>query len=175
MLQALRIRDFRLLWAGGIISTLGSWLLVLAVPAHVFLATRSYAATGLTLAATYRPQLLLGPVAGTLADRWNRGHLMIAADLFRAAVVAAMLLAIAPGRYWMFYLALAAESSATILFMPAVRARIPAIVGTGTALSSASTLNSVSNGVVRLLGGLLGAILLTRVGIKILIYADLLS
>ena len=37
MFQALRIRDFRLLWAGSIISDLGSWLLTLAVPAHVFL------------------------------------------------------------------------------------------------------------------------------------------
>src|SRR5260221_347289 len=39
MLQALRIRDFRLLWIGSIVSDLGSWLLILAIPAHVFLAT----------------------------------------------------------------------------------------------------------------------------------------
>jgi len=41
MLQALRIRDFRLLWIGSIVSDLGSWLLILAIPAHVFLATGS--------------------------------------------------------------------------------------------------------------------------------------
>jgi hypothetical protein len=35
MLNVLRIRDFRLLWAAGLVSSLGSWLLVLAVPAHV--------------------------------------------------------------------------------------------------------------------------------------------
>ena len=39
MFQALRIRDFRLLWTGGLVSSLGSWLLVLAIPAHVFLVT----------------------------------------------------------------------------------------------------------------------------------------
>ncbi|HEY7432424.1 MAG TPA: hypothetical protein VH641_17005 [Streptosporangiaceae bacterium] len=46
MLQALRVRDFRLLWSAGFVSSLGTWLLVLAVPAHVFLVTGSTAATG---------------------------------------------------------------------------------------------------------------------------------
>jgi|HubBroStandDraft_1064217.scaffolds.fasta_scaffold10212_5 predicted MFS family arabinose efflux permease len=58
--------------------------------------TRSLAATGLTLAAEYLPQLLLGPVAGVLADRWDRRWLIVATNLFRAAVVAVMLLALGP-------------------------------------------------------------------------------
>ena len=62
MLQALRIRDFRLLWVGGLVNALGSWLLILAIPAHVFLVTGSLRDTGLTLAAQYLPVLLLGPV-----------------------------------------------------------------------------------------------------------------
>jgi hypothetical protein len=45
--QALRIPDFRLLWGGGLISSLGSWLLVLAVPAHILAATGSLRDTGL--------------------------------------------------------------------------------------------------------------------------------
>jgi MFS family permease len=175
MLQALRIRDFRLLWGAGLVSSLGSWLLVLAVPAHVFLVTGSLAATGLTLAAEYLPLLLLGPVAGALADRWDRRRLMIAADLLRAGVVALMLLAISPGSYWIFYLTLAAESSGTALFMPALRARIPAIVGTGTLLSSANALNAGSNGAVRLVGGPLGGVLFAAFGIRMLIGADVLS
>jgi hypothetical protein len=45
MIQVLRIRDFRFLWGAGLVSSIGSWLLVLAVPAHIFLVTRSLAAT----------------------------------------------------------------------------------------------------------------------------------
>lgn len=175
MLQALRIRDFRLLWGAGVVSSLGSWLLVLAVPAHVFLVTRSLAATGLTLAADYLPLLLLGPVAGALADRWDQRRLMIATDLFRAGVVALMLLAISPGNYWIFYLALMAESSGTVLFMPALQARTPAVVGTGTLLSSANALNAFSDGIVRLIVGPLGGVLLAVYGIRTLICADALS
>jgi predicted MFS family arabinose efflux permease len=175
MFQALRIRDFRWLWTGGSISALGSWLLVLAVPAHLYAVTGSLAKTGLSLAAGYLPQLLLGPVAGALADRWDRRRLMITASLAQAAAVTAMLAALSPGRYWIFYAALAAESCGAVLFAPALQARTPAMVGTGAMLTSANSLNALRDGVVRLVGGPLGGILLTAIGIRALICADVLS
>jgi len=175
VLRVLRIRDFRLLWAGATISYLGSWLLVLAVPAHIFLVTRSLAATGLTLAAEYLPLVLLGPVAGVLTDRWDRRSAMITANCFSALAVAVMLLALTHGRYWIFYAALIAESSGTAVAIPALRARTPAIVGTGTALTSANALNALSSGAVRLIGGPAGGILFAALGIRALIVADALS
>jgi MFS family permease len=175
MLQALRIRDFRLLWGGGLVSSLGSWLLVLAIPAHVFLVTGSLRDTGLTLAADYLPLLVLGPGAGVFTDRWDRRRLMISTNLFRAGATAAMLLGTSPGHYWVLYVALVAESSGGVLYLPALQARTPVIVGTGTLLSSANSLNSLSDGAVRLIGGPLGGILLTVYGIKWLICADVLS
>jgi predicted MFS family arabinose efflux permease len=175
MLQALRIRDFRLLWGGGIISSLGSWLLILAIPAHVFLVTGSLRETGLTLAAEYLPLLVLGPVAGVLTDRWDRRRLMITTDLFRAGAVAVMLLGTSPGRYWVLYAALIAENSGFVLFTPALQARIPAIVGTGPLLSSANSVSSVSSGAAALIGGPLGGILLTAFGVRWLICGDAVS
>jgi MFS family permease len=175
MFQALRIRDFRLLWAGGLVSALGSWLLVLAVPAHVFLVTGSLRATGLTLAAEYLPGLLLGPVAGAVADRFDRRLLMIAASLACAAAVALMLVGLSPGRYWVLYAALAAENTGIMLYAPAWQARTPEIVGTGPALSSAGALNAASSGIVRLAGGPLGGVLLAAIGIRWLICADAVS
>ena len=175
MLQVLRIRDFRLLWAGSLVSSFGTWLLVLAIPAHILVATGSLRDTGLTLAAEYLPQLALGPVAGVVADRRDRRRLMITTNVFCAAAVAAMLLGVAPGRYWVLYAALAAESSGAVLYAPAVQARTPAIVGTGSALSSASALNSVGSSTVRLIGGPLGGVLLATAGIRWLICADAVS
>jgi predicted MFS family arabinose efflux permease len=175
MLQALRIRDFRLLWAGSLISALGSWLLILALPAHVFLVTGSLRDTGLILAAQYLPPLVLGPVAGVLTDRWDRRRVMVATSVFRAGAVAVMLLGTAPGRYWVLYAALVAESAGGVLYAPAVQARTPAIVGTGPLLNSANSLNAAADGAVRLIGGPLGGILLTLVGIRWLICADALS
>jgi MFS family permease len=175
MLQALRIRDFRLLWAGSLISSFGSWLLILAIPAHVFQVTGSLRDTGLTLAAQYLPGLVLGPVAGVVTDRRDRRRLMTAASLFRAAAVAAMLAGLPPGRYWVLYAALIAENAGGALYVPALRARTPGIVGTGTLLNSANSLNAVAGGAMQLIGGPLGAILLTLSGVRWLIGADALS
>ncbi len=175
MLKALRNRDFRLLWIGSLVSSLGTWLMVLALPAHVFLVTGSLRDTGLILAAEYLPALVLGPVAGVLTDRWDRRRLMIATSVFRAASVAVMLLGTAPGRYWVLYAAVVAESAGGVLYGPAALARTPAIVGTGPLLNSANALNAVADGTVRLIGGPLGGILLTLLGIRWLICADVLS
>jgi MFS family permease len=175
MFQALRIRDFRLLWGGSLISSLGSWLLILAVPAHVLMATGSLRDSGLTLAAEYAPVLILGPIAGVLADRWDRQRMMIATDLLRVGAVATLLLGLAPGRLWVLYVGLAVESSGSVLFAPAMQARTPAVVGTGPLLISANSLFAASDGVVRLIGGPLGGILLAVIGIRWLIVADALS
>jgi len=175
MLQALRIRDFRLLWAGGLISSLGSWLLTLAIPTHIFLVTGSLRATGLTVAAEYLPLLVLGPVAGVFADRWDRRRLLIGTNLFCAGAVAVMLLGTAPGRYWVLYPALVAENAGVVLNIPAWQARTPAIVGTGQLLSSANALNSASSGTVRLIGGPLGGVLLGVWGARWLIGIDAAS
>ena len=175
MLEALRIRDFRLLWTGSLISSVGSWLLTIAIPAHVLTATGSLRDTGLTLAAQYLPMLILGPVAGVFADRWDRRRLMTAANVFCAGSVALMLSGTAPGRYWILYVALIAENGGAVLIAPALQARTPAVVGTGALLSSANSLNSVSSGAVRLIGGPLGGMLLAAYGIRTLIWADCAS
>lgn len=172
MFEALRVRDFRLLWAGRFVSLLGSWLLTVAVPAHVLQLTGSLMATGATLAAEYLPVLLLGPLAGVLSDRWDRRRVMLATDLFRAAAVAAMLFAGSPGTVWIIYAALAAESTGSVLFRPAAQAYIPAVVGTGTRLSSANAITAGTDGTVRLVGAPLGAVLLLAFGFPVLIWVD---
>lgn len=175
MFQALRVPDFRLLWGGGLVSSLGSWLLVLAVPAHILAVTGSLRDTGLAFAAQYLPQLALGPVAGAVADSCDRRRLMIWANVGGAGAVAVMLLGTAPGRSWVLYAALAAENTAAVCYAPAWQARVPAVVGTGPLLASANSLSSASAGVVRLAGGPLGGVLLAACGIRWLICADAVS
>ncbi|MGW4110502.1 MFS transporter [Actinosynnema sp. NPDC004786] len=175
MLSALRVGDFRLLWAARSISVFGPWLLVVAVPAHVFGLTGSVMAAGAALAAEFLPAVLFGPVAGVLADRWDRRRLMVAADVLRAVAVASLLLARDPGDLWLVYVALLVESAGTVVFRPAAQAHTPVVVGTGTALSGANALNSLTDGVARLVGAPLGGALLGLVGFQVLVLADVVS
>ncbi|MEV8437292.1 MFS transporter [Actinosynnema sp. NPDC051121] len=174
-MTALRVRDFRLLWAARTVSVFGTWLLVVAVPAHVFQLTGSVMAAGLALAAEFLPPALLGPVAGVLVDRWDRRRAMVAAEALRAAAVLLLLFARDPGDLWLVYVALVAESTGTVVFRPAAQAHTPVVVGTGRALSGANALNSLTDGVARLVGAPLGGASMALVGFPALVVADAAS
>jgi MFS family permease len=175
MLDVLRVPGFALLLGGNLVSSLGSWLLVVAVPYHVFQLTGSAGATGLTLAAESLPALLAGPFAGVLVDRWDRRTVMIVTDIVAAVALLGLPLADRPDRLGWLYAALVLESLALVLFRPAARALLPAVVGTGPALATANSLIAVNGGIVRLAGPPLGALLFTWFGLPALVLADLAS
>ncbi|WP_157767594.1 MFS transporter [Actinosynnema pretiosum] len=167
-------RDLRLLWLSRAISSFGAWLVVVAIPAHVFAQTGSTTATGLVVAAQYLPPVLLGPLAGALADRLDRRHVMVASDLLRAAAITTLLLPDSD-HFWLVYPVMAVESAGTVLFRPAAQAHIPTITGTGPTLTAANSLTALTDGAMRLLGPPLGAALLFTAGYHTLIAADALS
>ncbi|MEU7527092.1 MFS transporter [Saccharothrix sp. NPDC042600] len=175
MFTALRVRDFRLLWAGRAVGALGTWLLVVAVPLHVLHLTGSPTAAGLTLAAEFLPPVVLGAVAGAVADRWDRRAVLVAADVLRAAAVALLLLVRAADDVWLVYVALVLEGVGTAVFRPAVQAHVPTIVGTGPLLSAANSLTTATDGTIRLVGAPLGGLLLGLAGWEALVALDALS
>lgn len=168
----LRIRDYRLVATGQLLSSLGDWLLLVAAPYYVLRLTGSTLATGLSMGAETLPALALGPVAGVFADRWDRRRTMLAADLLRAASVALMLLVHHPDQVWLIYLALVAEASFGQFFNPAQQALIPALVGRGPQLSAANSLAALIGGTVRLLGGPLGGALYALTGFAPVVALD---
>ncbi|GAA3575541.1 MFS transporter [Kribbella ginsengisoli] len=174
-MRILRNGDFRRLWVSGAISGIGSWLLVVAIPVHVFQLTGSAAATGLTVALEAVPALVVGPWAGVLLDRWNLSRAMWLADLAGAAAVALILFADSADRVWVVYVAVLAENLATTVFRPAARALTPAVVGTGEELAAANSLSAFSGSVIRLAAPPLGALLLTGPGITFVLIIDIVS
>lgn len=174
-MRILRNGDFRRLWTSSAISGIGSWLLVVAIPVHVFQLTGSAAATGLTVALEALPALIVGPWAGVLLDRWNLSRAMWLADLASAAAVALILFADSADRIWLVYVAVLAENLATTVFRPASRALTPAVVGTGEELIAANSLTAFSGSVIRLAAPPLGALLLTGPGITFVLILDIVS
>jgi len=172
--RTLRNRDFRRLWISGGISGIGSWLLVVAIPFHVFNLTGSAVATGLTLALEALPALLIGPWAGVLLDRWILTCALWIADLISAAAVALILLA-DKERIWLIYAAILAENVATTASRPASRTLLPAVVGTGNELAAANALNAFTGSVIRLAAPPLGALLLAEPGIDFILAVDIAS
>jgi MFS family permease len=175
VLDALRIRDFRLLLTGSVISSAGTYLLVVALPYRVFQLTGSTTATGLSVVAQALPALAIGPVAGVFVDRWDLRRVLVVADLFRAVALVTLLFADRPGHIAWVYVGLVAENAGTVFFQPAARAFLPALVGTGPVLGGANSLLAASNAVVGLVGPPVGAVLLTSLGLTGLVVLDMVS
>ena len=103
MLAVLRRRDFVLLWLGQLVSVVGDWILLIALPFFVYQETGSVLATGALFATETLPRLLLGSVAGVFVDRWDRRRTMVVADLLRAAALLPLLLVPLADWLWVVY------------------------------------------------------------------------
>jgi dTMP kinase len=90
----LRIRAFRRLWVVLGISSLGDWLGLLATSTFAANQVSSSAAKGLAfgsvIAVRLLPALVLGPLAGVIADRWDRRYTMVICDLIRFVLFASI-------------------------------------------------------------------------------------
>ena len=83
-------KSFQLFWAGQAASNLGDSFAFVAMPLLVFDATHSVVAMGRVTAVSVGGQLAAAFVSGAITDRTHRRYLMIACDLARAALFAAL-------------------------------------------------------------------------------------
>jgi MFS family permease len=74
------MRAFFTIWTGQLVSLIGSQLTGFAMGVWVYQQTRSVLLLALVQVAQQAPYVLLSPIAGVLADRWNRRTAMIVSD-----------------------------------------------------------------------------------------------
>jgi MFS family permease len=167
----LRLRDFRLLFLGGLVSGLGDWFLYLALPFYVYSLTGSALATGVTFVAESLPTILFGSLAGVFVDRWDRRRTMVVADLLRAVIILGLLLVRSPDTVWVVFAVSFVQSTIGQFFGPSKDALIPLIVGEEDLLA-ANSLSSTSAQLTMLIGPMLGGAALALFGISLGIAVD---
>ena len=87
------MRVFLIIWFGQLVSLVGSQLTGFALGVWVYDQTRSVLMLALTMVAVQAPMVILSPIAGVLADRWDRRTAMIVSDFGAGlAVLAAAIL-----------------------------------------------------------------------------------
>jgi DHA3 family macrolide efflux protein-like MFS transporter len=118
---------FLSLWVGQVISLFGDRIHQVAMAFLVLEATGSAAAVGLVFVAATLPNLLFGPIAGTLVDRWDQRQVMVVSDLLRAAAVVIIPVA-ASINLVLVYPLVFVITTISIFFRPARTAIIPRIV-----------------------------------------------
>ena len=126
----LSIKPFRYLWIALSLSSLGDWLSILALVAlapqvtHGGGVAKSSAVGGVFLV-TLLPALLLGPVAGALADRFDRRMTMIVGDVIRGLLF--LSIPLFPNLTWI-YVAKFLAGVTSLFWNPAAAATMPNLV-----------------------------------------------
>src|SRR6202022_1480079 len=121
-------RSFRRLWTAQLISLGGDWFNVVALTGLLLHLTGSSFYGGAVLAASLLPQFLLSPVAGVVADRFDRRGAPPGGNLVAGGLALAMLAVRSPGGVWLGLAAMAGIAATGAFFDPASRSGLPNIV-----------------------------------------------
>jgi len=156
---ALSFRGFRHLVAASAVSTCGDWLYNTVLLVYIYERTRSSAWVAAATIARIAPEIVLGPIAGAVADRYGRKRVMIACDLGRAALMFGLTIVALSHAPVAFALAIAFAATAIgTPFLPTALAITPALVDED-ALAPANSLLSVVDSTALALGPALGGLL----------------
>ena len=165
-------REFRLLWLGRSLSSIGDAIVPVALSFAVLeLGTASD--LGLVLGAHMGARMLSVVVGGVWADRLPRRALMIGADAVRAVVQAVIAVAFVTDAIEVWHLALSSAvfGIASSFFHPASTGLLPEIVGAAK-LQEANALMSLSSNSIEVFGPAISGVLVATLGYSVVYAVD---
>jgi DHA3 family macrolide efflux protein-like MFS transporter len=172
------MRTFLIIWAGQLISMIGSGLTSFALGVWIYDQTREATPFAMTVLFGSLPGVLLAPVAGALADRWNRRLIMILTDTGAALVTlfVAFVLFFSDGglQIWHIYgVALIGSSLGTFqwaAYQPSITMLVPQ-----KHFGRASGLMQTGDALRGIIAPLLAGVLYVSIGLKGIVAIDFLS
>ncbi|WP_433534584.1 amino acid adenylation domain-containing protein [Micromonospora sp. CA-249363] len=159
---------------GQFVSMVGSGLSTLVLSIWVYQQTGAITDFAVVSAVGMLPGILAGPVAGAVADRWDRRRVMLTSDAVAAAAMVALVLLVTVGgglRLWQIYLAVSITSLAGAFQRPAYLAAVAQLVPKRY-LGHANGISQLGVGVGLVFAPMLGAGLIGVIGIRGVILID---
>jgi MFS family permease len=169
-----RHRDFRLLFAGQLVSFFGTMMTAVAVPYQAYALTHSPLAVGLFGLVQLVPLLLLAFVGGALADALDRRWMVRITELSLALLSGTLMLnALLPHpQLWLLYVVAALAAGLDALQRPSLDALLPRLVDRSE-LTAAGALFSVRSTLGVVLGPAVAGVLIAVVGLPATYGADM--
>jgi MFS family permease len=169
-------RDFRLLWAGELISTTGRQITVVALPYQIFKLTGSSLAVGMIGLVQVVPLILFSQVGGAIADRMDRRKLILLTEI-GLGVTSALLVVGALVHHpslWYLYAVAGLQAGLSGINSPTRSAAVPNLVPRQQ-LPAALALNQVMFNTTLIVGPAVGGVILARLGLAWAYGADVLT
>ncbi|WP_106814465.1 MFS transporter [Microbacterium timonense] len=168
---AFAIPAFRRLWAAGLISDMGDWLLFIALPLVVLQLTGSALGTAVAFLLELAPAVALAPLAARLVGRFDRRLLMVVVNIGQAIALLPLLFVDTAADLPIAYGVILAHASLSTLFEPAKNTLLPELVDVDR-LVSANALVGLNQNLGRLIGGPLGGVLLAAGDLGLIVIVD---
>ena len=165
--RSLRHQNYRLWAIGALLSNVGTWMQRTAQDWIVLtqLTHNNATAVGIVMSLQFGPQLLLLPLAGPAADRWNRRRVLMVTQAAMALLALALGLLALSGLavLWHVYVLAFLLGCVTAFDAPARQAFVGELVGDDD-LANAVALNATSFHAARMIGPAVAGVLLAGVG-----------
>ena len=165
VLRALRHRNYRLFFAGQLISLIGTWMQMVAQPWLVYRKAHSSFLLGAVGFAGQIPVFLLAFVGGTVADRYNRHRMVIATQT--ASMILAFILALltltGTVEIWHIFILSLLLGVVNAFDMPGRQAFIVELVEKDDLMNAIALNSSIFNG-ARVLGPAVAGVLIAGIG-----------
>ncbi|MET0143420.1 MAG: MFS transporter [Ilumatobacteraceae bacterium] len=165
MFASLKVRNYRLFFAGSLVSNVGTWMQRVAQDWLVLALTGSAGALGITTGLQFLPILLLSPFAGVLADRYPKRRILVftqAAMGLTAAVLGVLAITGVVQTWHVFVLAFV-FGAGTAFDVPPRQAFVNEMVDRDL-LNNAVGLNAASLNASRMIGPALAGLLIAWMG-----------
>ncbi|HKJ38124.1 MAG TPA: MFS transporter [Anaerolineales bacterium] len=169
-----RNQNFSYLWWGNVVSLLGDWFNLIASAALITQLTNSGVAISYLFLVRYIPVFIFSPIAGVIADKYDRRTILIVTDLLRAVTVLSFLLIRSADQLWLLYLLTAVQFMLSALFTPARSAMLANVVQQKD-LVTANALDSFTWSTMLALGSFLGGIVAAIFGNQTAFVMDALT
>lgn len=165
---------FMLLWSGDFISAIGSGLTSFGLGVYIFQQTGKASLMALVTLLAFLPSLLLGPIAGVLADRYDRRLLMILGDSLSAVGLLFILMSMMQGeaRFWQICVGVTISSVFASILEPAYKSTITDLLNPEQ-YSKASGLVQIAGSAKYLISPVLAGFLLAISNIRLLLVLDI--
>ncbi len=162
LFRALRSRNYRLYFAGQMTSLAGTWMSLMAMGWLVYRLTQSELMLGLLGFCMHAPTFALSPVAGALVDRTSRRAVMVAAQSLDMVVMFVLAVLTLGGwvEVWHVLTGCGVLGVAKAFDMPARQSLVVEIIEHRDDLSNAIALNSSMFHGARLVGPVLGGLVI---------------
>ena len=170
------MKNFYKLWLGELISNIGSGMTAFALSVYVYEKTGSVSYISLITLLSFMPSIILSPIGGLLADRYDRRLLMIIGDLFSGLGLVYILWNIQAGEKSIvpIFVGITFSSIFTSLLEPSYRATLTDILDEEN-YAKASGLIQAAGSAKYLISPVIAGMILSVADIRVILLLDILT